>query len=101
MAHGTRGLSARPGIRNFPLVTRLVSDSRGAFSLRLSKLLNQENALGAPWLDTVSLALRTGTLAGSPMRPVQRLQSRQGKTALTVESYFQISTVFGRHQERL
>src|ERR1700733_14990442 len=58
---------------NVPFVIRrpcpLAGDSLGLMSggvvfLELSKLLNQEDALGAPCLDTVILALRRAALAG-------------------------------------
>jgi hypothetical protein len=39
--------------------------SSGVVFLRLSKLLHQENALGAPCLDTVMVALRRRALAGA------------------------------------
>ena len=61
---------------NVPFVIRrpcpLAGDSLGLVSggvvfLGLSKLLNQEDALGAPCLDTVILALHSRVLAGRRM----------------------------------
>ncbi len=42
--------------------------SAGVVFPKLSKLLHQEDALGAPCLDTVILALRRRALAGAAMR---------------------------------
>jgi hypothetical protein len=42
----------------------LAGDSLGVVFLGLSKLLRQEDALGAPCLDTVIVALRSLALAG-------------------------------------
>jgi hypothetical protein len=66
-------LPTRYVLVNVPFVIRrpcpLAGDSLGLVSggvvfLGLSKLLNQEDALGAPCLDTVILALRRSVLAG-------------------------------------
>jgi hypothetical protein len=68
-------LPTRYVLVNVPFVIRrpcpLAGDSLGLVSggvvfLGLSKLLNQEDALGAPCLDTVILALHSRVLVGRP-----------------------------------
>jgi hypothetical protein len=61
-------LPTRCMLADVPYVIRrpcpLAGDSLGVVFLGLSKLLNQEDALGAPCLDTVIPALRRRALAG-------------------------------------
>ena len=53
------------GVRVLWLGDSLGLVSGGVVFPELSKLLNQEDALGAPCLDTVILALRRRALAGA------------------------------------
>ena len=50
--------------RTYPASEFLIYRSSALVFSKLSKLLNQEDALGAPCLDTVILALRRRALAG-------------------------------------
>jgi hypothetical protein len=60
--------------------------SGGVVFLELSKLLHQEDALGAPCLDTVILALRRRALAGAP-----RLAGTGGILRTGVIRYFGVT----------
>ena len=60
--------------------------SGGVVFPKLSKLLSQENALGAPCLDTVIVALRRHTLAGAP-----RLAGTGGILRTGVIRYFGVT----------
>ena len=62
----------------------------------MSKLLHQEDALGAPCLDTVILALRTHALAGAP-----RLAGTGGILRTGVIWHFDVTLRFATPDIRL